>query len=67
MTVHTRSWLQNVSNDRLFSLNLTFLNFPQYPHSFYILYLFLLNKLTILSRLSSLFLSTAIFTGSGYC
>ena len=33
---------------------------------FFILYVFLLNKLNFLSRLSSLFSSTAIFTGSGY-
>ena len=60
MTVHNHSWLQKVSNDPLFSLNLTFLNFSQYPHIFYILYVFLLNKLTF-----CLFMSTAIFTGSG--
>ena len=54
MTVHNHGWLQKVSNDRLFSLNLTFLNFSQYPHIYYILYVFLLNKLTFLPRISSL-------------
>ena len=39
---------------------------PQYPNIFYILYVFLLNKLTFLPCISSLFISTAIFTGSGY-
>ena len=47
-----------------------YLFFPMTVHNihifFYILYVFLLNKLTFLSRLSSLFSSTAIFTGSGY-
>ena len=48
MTVYNRGWLQKVTNDRLFSLNLTFLNCSQYPHIFYIIYVFLLNKLTFL-------------------
>ena len=61
MTVHNHGWLQKVSNDRLFSLNLTFLNFSQYPHMFSIIYVFLLNKLTFLPCISSLFISTVIY------
>ena len=33
---------------------------------FYILYVFLLNKLTFLPWISSFLISTTIFTGSGY-
>ena len=33
---------------------------------FYILYIFLLNKLTFLPWISILFIATTIFTGSGY-
>ena len=66
MTVYNRGWLQKGTNDRLFSLNLTFLNFLQYPHIFYIIYVFLLSKMTFLPWISSLFLSTAIFAGSGF-
>ena len=43
----------NVSNDRIFSLNHTFPDLPQYPHIFHILYKFLLNKSTDLSYISS--------------
>ena len=54
------------SNDRLFSLNLTFPDLSQYPHIFHILYKLLLNKSTDLLCILSLFMSTAIFTGSEY-
>ena len=51
-------------------VNAPYLFLPMTVHNirifFYILYVFLLNKLTFLSRLSSLFSSTTIFTGSGY-
>ena len=66
VTVHNRGRLQTFTNDRLLSLNLTFLNLSQYPHIFYIFYVFLPNKLTFLPCISSLFISTAMFTGSGY-
>ena len=58
-------FVQSLSNDRIFSLNLTFPDLSQYPDIFHILYKFLLNKSTDLSCISSLFMSTAIFTGSG--
>ena len=63
VTVYNRGRSFTFSNDRLFSLNLTFPDLSQYPHIFHIFYEFLLNKSTDLSCISSLFMSTAIFTG----
>ena len=69
-----RIYLYYITVNDLFSasalVTAPYLFFPMTVHNihifFYILYVFLLNKLTFLSRLSSLFSSTAIFTGSGY-
>ena len=61
MTVYNRGWLQKVTNDRLFSLNLTFLNCSQYPHIFYIIYVFLLNKLTFAMDFKFVFIYRHIY------
>ena len=51
---------------QIFSLNPTLPNAPQCPHNFKIFLALLFNKWTDLSQNFSLFISTAIFTGSGY-
>ena len=46
LTVYNSSRSLTFSNDRIFSLNLTFPDLSQYPHIFHIFYKFLLYKST---------------------
>ena len=49
VTVYKDGRSLSFSNNRIFSLNLTFPTEPQYPHIVNIFLVFLLNKLSVLS------------------